>query len=134
MRPALAVLALLSAAPAAAQEVLFFRQHNLASVPPFHTDVAAAIAHLCAGPTHAEAPHGHSPWLPAGTHLYPATHRHGVVRLVSDETLLNTAPGGQLEDAIDQIDKTALNAPGASAVQIAIRRADGSEVDLRTAL
>ncbi len=135
MRTPLLALAIAAAtAPVAAQDVLFFRQHNLAAVPPWHADVASAITRLCAGPTPAEAAAGYTSHVPPGTVLLAASQNEDVVRLVFDPTLLQTAPGCSREHAIEQIDKTALRAPGVRAVQIVIRRPDGSEVDLREAL
>lgn len=122
------------AAAAAAQDVLFFRHHNLVAVPPWHADVGAAIARLCAGPTPAEAAAGFVSHVPPGTQLLAATTAGNAVRLVFDPTLLQAAPGCSREHAIEQIDKTALRAPGITAVAIAIRFADGSERDLRSAL
>ena len=117
-----------------AQEALFFRQHNLAAVPPFHGSVAAAIGRLCNGPSPAELAAGYHSHVPPGTQLLAVRQQGAAVQLVFDPTLLQATPGCQLEHAIEQIDKTALAAPGVYEVAIAIRRDDGSEVDLRTAL
>lgn len=133
MKPA-ALLALACCAPSAlAQDVLFFRQHNLAAVPPVHASVAAAIARLCAGPTPAEQALGFTSHVPPGTQLLAAQRHGSTLRLVFDSTLLAVPAGCSREHALEQIDKTALRAPGIDAVQIAVRLADGSEVDLRTA-
>lgn len=137
MRPAAAAFALaltLPCAAASAQQVLFFRQHNLAPVPPWHPSPGDAVRHLCAGPTPAEAAAGYTSHVPPGTRLLAAREHLGVVQLVFDATLLQAGPGCSLEHAIEQIDKTVLAAPGVHACRIAIRRADGSEVDLREAL
>ncbi|MFY9343126.1 MAG: N-acetylmuramoyl-L-alanine amidase [Planctomycetota bacterium] len=119
---------------ALAQDVLFFRQHNLAAVPPVHTSVAAAVAHLLAGPTPAELAAGYSTYIPPGTRLCALQQNGGDVRLVFDPTLLSLQPGCSRDHAIEQIDKTVLRAPGVHSVRIAIRLPDGSEQDLRTAL
>ena len=107
-----ASLALLCGAPSIGQEVLFFQSHNLLNVPPMHTSIGAAIRHLCAGPSAAEAAQGHVSHLPAGTQLLAVQQSGNFVRLVFDEQLLRAAPGRNLEDAIEQIDKTALQAAG----------------------
>lgn len=121
-------------AAANAQQVLFLRQQNLAAVPPVCASVDAAIRRLCAGPTPAEQAQGYTSHVPPGTRLL-AVQRHGAtVRLVFDPTLLAPPAGCSREQAIEQIDKTALQAPGVAAVQIAIRQADGSEQDLAAAL
>ncbi len=121
------------ATAASAQQVLFFRQQNLASAPPFHGSVAAAITRLCAGPTPNELASGYTSHIPPGTQLLACQQNGDAVRLVFDSTFLTAPAGCSREHAIEQIDKTALAAPGIHHVQIAIRRADGSEVDLRTA-
>ncbi|MCC7397954.1 MAG: N-acetylmuramoyl-L-alanine amidase [Planctomycetes bacterium] len=127
------LIPLLTAAPLAAQQALFFRLDDLAPVPPLHSSAADAVRHLLAGPTPAEAAAGFTSRVPAGTTLV-ADHRQGSrVTLVFDETLLQTPAGTSFEDAVEQIDKTALGEPGVTAVRILVRRSDGREVDLRTA-
>ncbi len=131
MRRAHVALAIaLAAAAANAQEVLFVRNKNLAKVPPLHADVASAIQHLCRGPNAAELAASYTSNLPPGTQLLDVQQQGSVVRLVFDPTLLTATPGCRLEDAIEQIDKTALRAPGVHVVRIAIRQPDGSEPDL----
>ncbi|HEX5050821.1 MAG TPA: N-acetylmuramoyl-L-alanine amidase [Planctomycetota bacterium] len=131
MRPALpAITCALVAAAAPAQQALFFRNHDLAAVPPLYTNVGAAIAHLCAGPTATELAAGYASHIPAGTRLVAMQQQGSAVRLVFDATLLRATTAGHLEDAIEQIDKTALAAPGMHAVHLAIRLADGSEQPL----
>ena len=124
----------IAAATTHAQEVLFCRQHNLAAVPPLHSNVAAAIQHLCAGPTPSESNAGYTSHVPPGTQLLACQLNGATVRLVFDPTLLTVALGCSREHAIEQIDKTTLRAPGVTSVQIAIRFPDGTEQDLRTAL
>ncbi len=133
-RPLVAVAAALCAVPAAAQQVLFFRQQNLATVPPLHGSVAAAIAHLCAGPSAAERAQGFTSHVPPGTRLLGCTVTGDEVQLVFDERLCATVAGCEREHALEQIDKTALSTPGLNHVEILVQRADGSTVDLRTAL
>jgi N-acetylmuramoyl-L-alanine amidase len=137
MRSALASSVVLAgglAAPLLAQDVLFFRQQNLAAVGPVHATVAAAIVRLCAGPTPAEQAAGYTTHVPAGTQLLAAQHSGASVQLVFDPTLLQLSPGCSREHAIEQIDKTALRAPGVRAVRITIRWPNGQEQDLREAL
>lgn len=139
MRPALAssvpaLLLVVALSPLAAQDVLFFRQHNLAAVPPVFADVGSAIVRLCAGPTPAEAAAGYTSHVPPGTRLVAVQQNGSDVRLVFEPTLLTLAPGCSREHALEQIDKTVLRAPGVDRVRIAIRHPDGSEQDLRTAL
>ena len=116
-----------------AQDVLFFRQNNLAAVGPVHADVGSAIARLCAGPTPAEAAAGYVSHVLPGTQLLGWQHNGGDVRLVFNPTLLQLAAGCSREHAIEQIDKTALRAPGVHSVRSFVRHADGREEDLRTA-
>lgn len=133
-RHQLALVAALCATSATAQQVLFFHQQNLASVPPLHASVAAAIAHLCAGPSPAERAQGFTSHVPPNTRLLGCTVTGDEVQLVFDETLCAAAPGCEREHALEQIDKTALSTPGLHHVEVLIRRSDGSLVDLRTAL
>lgn len=130
MRTVRSTTLLLLAAATPAQQVLFFRNDDLAAVPPLHASVGDAIAHLCRGPSPAEAQQGYTSNLPPGTQLLAWQRQGASVRLVFDATLLSPAPGCHLEDAIEQIDKTALAAPGVSAVTIAVRQPDGSEPDI----
>jgi N-acetylmuramoyl-L-alanine amidase len=126
----LASLALPLGASLTAQEVLLFRANNLAAVPPLHTTVDAAIRHLCAGPTAAELAAGYSSQLPPGTRLLRSRTNGPVLELLFSDTLLRAGSGCSLESALEQINKTALNAPGITDVRIAIGFADGSEQDL----
>ena len=135
MRRTLATVALVAlASPAVAQQVLFFHQDNLASVPPFHGSVAGAITQLCDGPTPAQRALGYRSHVPPGTRLLGCTQVGNAVRLVFDTTLTTAMPGCQREHALEQIDKTALGASGVDHVQILVRQPDGTDVDLRTAL
>ena len=119
---------------ATAQVAVFFRDANPAAVLPVHNDVTAAITHLCAGPSAAEAQSGYYSNLPVGTQLLRAVRNGDLVQLVFDATLLQPTAGRSREDAIEQIDKTALSTPGVRHVGIRIRLADGSEVSLAQAL
>lgn len=114
-------------AVATTQEALFWRANDLAAVAPWHANAAAAIAHLCAGPTPAEVAAGYSSRLPAGTQLLAWQQQGSQLRLVFDPTLLTAVANGGIEDAIEQIDKTALDDATVTSVAIAIRRPDGSE-------
>ncbi len=130
LRRRTALLAILAAAPLPAQHVLFFRNDNLVAVGPAHRDVGAAIAHLCAGPSPAEASQGHTSHLPPGTRLLGWRWRGREVVLTFDATLLAAAPGCQLEHAIEQITKTALGDPSVRGVCIEVQQPDGSVHDL----
>ncbi|MFN9756638.1 MAG: N-acetylmuramoyl-L-alanine amidase [Planctomycetota bacterium] len=133
-----AALAVLAAAVAVAtcpaQDVLFFRQNNLAALGPWHGDVGSAIARLCAGPTAAEAQFGYASHVPPGTQLLAWRVQNGEAQLLFDATLLQLLPGCSREHAIEQIDKTALRAPGVSGVRIEVRMPDGRELPLHEAL
>jgi len=122
-----ALVLLLLCGTADAQEVLYFCDRNLASVLPHHSDAASAIAHLCLGPSDAELAAGYTSCVPRGTQLLDARQHGAVLQLVFDGTLLTAR---RLEDAIEQIDKTALRDPSVRSVRIAIQGADGSERDL----
>ncbi|MBM3974502.1 MAG: hypothetical protein FJ301_10430 [Planctomycetes bacterium] len=140
MRRALALrIAALAVLPAAAavspaQDALFFRQSNLTAVGPWYGDVGSAIARLCAGPTPAEAQLGYGSHVPPGTQLLYWRQTGATVRLVFDATLLQLLPGCSREHAIEQIDKTALRAPGVTGVAIVVRMTDGRELPLHEAL
>ncbi|MCB9877128.1 MAG: N-acetylmuramoyl-L-alanine amidase [Planctomycetes bacterium] len=117
-----------------AQVAVFFRDANPAAVLPVHRDVAAAVAHLCAGPSATEAANGYYSHLPPATQLLRVRRNGDAVQLLFDVALLKPAPGMSREDAIEQIDKTVLSTPGVRHVEIRVRRADGSEVSLAEAL
>lgn len=134
MRTVLSTTLLVLTAAVPAQRVLFWHNTDLAAVPPLHVTVGDAIAHLCRGPSPAEAQLGYTSHLPPGTQLLAWQQAGPNVRLVFDPTLLAPSPGCSLEDAIEQIDKTALNAPGVVSVTIAVRQPDGSEPDIGTLL
>ncbi|MCC7066246.1 MAG: N-acetylmuramoyl-L-alanine amidase, partial [Planctomycetes bacterium] len=125
-----ASLAVTFGASLAAQEVLFYRANNLAAVPPLHTSVDTAIRHLCAGPDATELAAGYSTQLPAGTRLLHSRIIGQKLELVFSEDLLRAGTGCSLESALEQINKTALNAPGITDVRLSIRFAHGSEQDL----
>ena len=128
------VAAAVAVATCPAQDVLFFRQSNLAALGPWHGDVGSAIARLCAGPTAAEAQLGYASHVPPGTQLLAWRVQNGEAQLLFDATLLQLLPGCSREHAIEQIDKTALRAPGVSDVRIEVRMPDGRELPLHEAL
>jgi N-acetylmuramoyl-L-alanine amidase len=130
--PLLAIATTLATLPA--QQVLFFRQHNLAAVPPHHATIGQAITRLCLGPTPAELTAGYSSHIPAGTQLLAWQQQGDQVRLVFDPTLLTVPAGCSREHALEQIDKTVTNVPGVRHCTIVIRDGNGQERDLRSAL
>lgn len=117
-----------------AQNVLFFRDRNLVAVPPMHTDVAAAMQQLCAGPDAALAATGVRSHLPRGTRLVSCRRNGATVRVTFSTDLLSAAPGCEREHAIEQIDKTVVSAAGVSRCEIYVQRDDGSVVELGEAL
>jgi N-acetylmuramoyl-L-alanine amidase len=117
-----------------AQNVLFFRDRNLCAVPPLHTDVAAAMRQLCAGPDAAQAAQGLRSHLPRGTRLVACRRTGATVRVTFSSDLLRAAPGCEREHAVEQIDKTVLAAAGVSRCEIHVQRDDGSVVELGKAL
>jgi N-acetylmuramoyl-L-alanine amidase len=126
----LAASVFVTATSLTAQDVLFWRHHDLAAVPPRHTTAEAAVVHLLGGPDATEAAAGYTTQVPAGTRLV-ASHRAGsTLTLTFDATLLQTAPGCALEHALEQINKTALGDPTVRDLLLAIEQADGSVVDL----
>lgn len=131
MRRAAFLLSLLGIASASpAQAALFFRDQNLAAVPPVHQDLAVALQAVCAGPDASQRAMGYTSHVPPGTRLL-AVRRHGkLVELLFDDTLLQAAAGCQLEHALEQLQKTAGNAPGVTDVRVLLRDAAGSEQDL----
>ena len=126
--------ALLAAAAAGAQEVLFFRDANLTPVSPRHSSVAAAMRHLCAGPTAAERSAGVYSHVPAGTQVRQCARQGATVQVTFSDALLRAAPGCDLEHAIEQIDKTALAAPGVRRCELFVQRAGGVVEPLGQAL
>lgn len=125
--PSLALPSLALSSLATAQQALFWRDQNLAPVAPWHGSVAAAIQHLCAGPSAGEIAAGYRSRLPAGTSLLACQQQGANLRLVFDPTLLTAATQGGIEDAIEQIDKTAFGDASVRSITIAIRQPDGSE-------
>lgn len=115
-----------------AQEVLFYRAGDLAAVPPQHPDAATAIRALCRGPDAAQQALGFTTAVPPGTRLLAARTLGATLTLVFDPALLRPAPGASFEDAIEQIDKTALGDPSLRGVGIRVRLPDGTEKDLAT--
>jgi len=117
-----------------AQQVRFFHERNLAAVAPDHSSLDAAMRHLCRGPDAGERALGYYSQLPAGTKFVSSALSGSSAHVVFDERLLQAAAGANLEDAIEQIDKTALAHVGVDRVTIGVRMADGSELPLALAL
>ena len=99
-------------ASAAAQQPLFFRDANLVASPAQAPGLAAAVRHLCAGPSAAERAAGTRSHLPAGTRLVSCSQVGAAARLTLTDDLLRAMPGCDLEHAIEQLDKTVLSTPG----------------------
>tara|TARA_R110002072_G_scaffold46591_2_gene128855 strand:+ start:27449 stop:30448 length:3000 start_codon:yes stop_codon:yes gene_type:complete len=114
------------------QEVRWYHDRNLATVPPTHATLLDAMRHLCAGPTATEAAQGFVSCLPNGTSCLAATVQGNVATIVFSDTLLG--PSEHLEDAIEQIDKTALAVPGVQQVRIHVERPGGIRQELGLAL
>lgn len=129
----LVATALLSST-AAAQQTFFFRSANPVTDGVAHADPAAALAHLCRGPSPAERRTGSYSNVPPGTRLLGTQTLGDTLVVTFSEELLAPTPEQNLEDAIEQIDKTALSTPGVRAVRIRVRAADGSERELGDAL
>lgn len=124
---ALAAAAISFGGTLAAQQVLLVRGGDLTAAGPRQPDAATALARLCRGPTQAQRLAGLSTWVPAGTRLVDFRQTGDRATLVFDETLLTARA---MEDALEQIQKTALDDPAVTHVEVAIRAADGSETDL----
>lgn len=108
LRSPLAVAALLlPAVPAFAQGALFLRQGDLVQAQPIDRDLHAALTRLCAGPTDAERAAGLSSAVPPGTRLLEVRRHGDVLVLVFDQVLLLAAALGRVEQAIEQLTKTA---------------------------
>ncbi|MFK7740029.1 MAG: N-acetylmuramoyl-L-alanine amidase [Planctomycetota bacterium] len=117
------------------QQPLFFANKNLTAHPRSHANVAAAIRHLCAGPTAAETRAGLRSHIPRGTRLLASARSGATLTLTFSEELLHAHRSGcDFEHAIEQIDKTALRAPGVNRIAMRIRYADGREQTLGQAL
>lgn len=126
--------AAVTTASLACQQALFFRNSNLFAAGPLHADVAAAVRHLCGGPTPAQSAAGVRTHLPAGTLLLACRRTGSTVRVTFSAELLQAAPGCDREHAIEQIDKTVLAAAGIDRCEIYIGGADGAPVELGRAL
>ena len=132
LRLGLACAALLCALPA--QGALWLRRGDLVQAQPIDTSVRAAIERLCAGPSAGERAQGLESAVPAGTRLVEARTEGTALTLVFDEPLLLAAAMGRIEQAIEQITKTAFgtanqNGIAFDAVHIRIR-SQGEERDL----
>jgi len=128
------LLAALLGASAAAQQPLFFRDANLVASPAQAPGLAAAVRHLCAGPSAAERAAGTRSHLPDGTRLVSCSQVGAAARLTLTDDLLKAMPGCDLEHAIEQLDKTVLSAPGVARCEVFVQRADGSVEELGSAL
>jgi N-acetylmuramoyl-L-alanine amidase len=117
-----------------AQQVLFFRDANLVAVPPHHINAAAAMRHLCAGPTPSQRATGTNSHVPSGTRVIDCARTGGTVRVTFSSELLHATPGCDLEHAIEQIDKTALATPGVHRCEIFVQDADGQATEIGRAL
>jgi len=124
------LLAAALAAPLAAQQTLLWRNGNLAAVGPMHGDVAAAVAHACAGPSAAERALGCRSAVPPGARLLACRRNNGDLELTFDAGLLTPLPGGSLEDAIEQLTKTALGDRSLRGVRLLVQQRDGAVQDL----
>lgn len=113
------------------QDVLFWREANLAVVGREDRSLLAAMTRLCAGPTGAEAQLGFTSHVPVATRCLQATVTGSTAKVVLTDALLASR---NLEDAIEQIDKTALSMPGVRRVVIAVQSKDGTQRELGAAL
>lgn len=114
------------------QEVLFFRNANLARVAPHHRSLTDAMRHLCAGPSASETSLGFVSHLPAGTRCVQAAITGQTATIVFSDHILRGQ--GNLEDGIEQIDKTTLSVPGVDRVVILVQFANGTQQELGAAL
>lgn len=128
------IVAALVAVPAAAQQALLFQHKNLAPVATATNSLLASMTRLCQDVTATEAAAGFVNNLPSGTRVLTASIADGTATVVFSERLLQYQPSRNLEDAIEQIDKTALRFAGVERVTIRIRFADGREQSLGEAL
>ncbi len=117
-------------APLTAQQALFWNNGNLTAVAPWHRDVAAAIAHVCSGPSALESAAGLRSNVPAGTRLLGCRRNGAELVLTFDDGLLRADPGCAIEHAIEQLSKTAFGDPAVRGVHIDVRLPDGSVHDL----
>ncbi|MFT7537125.1 MAG: N-acetylmuramoyl-L-alanine amidase [Hyphomicrobiaceae bacterium] len=123
----IAIAAVLSVAQLPGQEVRWFRDRNLTRVAPTHATLAAAMQHLCAGPSASATAQGCISHLPSHTRCLAATIQANTANIVLTDHLLASP---NIEDAIEQIDKTALAAPGVHRVAIYIEDANGLRREL----
>lgn len=126
--------AIVATAAATAQQTLFFRDKNLVATGPTHNDVAAAVQHLCAGPTSAQRAAGIRSHLPPGTAVVTCRRSGSNVQVTLNDAFLNAGTACDLEHAVEQIDKTVLSAPGIDACELFVQRRDGTVVELGVAL
>ncbi len=128
-----ACLALVAIAPA--QGALWLRRGDLVQAQPIDRGLRAAMERLCAGPTASERGMGFESAVPAGTRLVDLRVHGSVLTLVFDEPLLLAAAFGRIEQAIEQLTKTAFdtanqNGIGIDAVHLRVAGSDGTERDL----
>lgn len=121
---------LLALAPLRAQDALFWKDHNLARLAPTAPSVDLALQRLCAGPTPAETAAGYTTAIPAGTRLLAVRRSGPALEIVLSAELLQAQRTGALEDALEQIQKAALQDPLVHDVFVTIADPAGQETDL----
>ena len=111
----LLLAALAAAAPA--QSALLWHDRELTPVPCL--DLDDALTHCVRGPDSTLATAGFSTAIPAGTRILAIERRAGRCAITLDERFLDARRLGRLEEAIEQLTKTALGCDGSlSAVEL----------------
>ncbi|MBI5853461.1 MAG: N-acetylmuramoyl-L-alanine amidase [Planctomycetes bacterium] len=118
-------------APARTQQALLWREHQLTVVPVAVRGVAAAISRVVAGPDAAQSAAGYTSAVPAGTTLLAVAVAHGRCAVTLDAGFLPAIDSGTVEDAIEQLTKTALQLdPSLFAVDLFVVGRDGRRTPL----
>ena len=117
--------------PARSKHALLWREHQLTTVPVAVRGVAEAIARVVAGPDAAQRAAGYSSAVPAGTALLAVAVEHGRCAVTLDAGFLPAIDSGGVEDAIEQLTKTALQLdPALFAVDLFVVAPDGRRTPL----
>ncbi|MCR9244026.1 MAG: N-acetylmuramoyl-L-alanine amidase [bacterium] len=114
-----------------AQHALFVHRNDLIADARHHQGAAAALDHLLRGPTASQRAAGWTSHVPAGTRLQACRVTGDHAQLVFDDTLLAATA---IEDALEQLQKTALTDPSIAHTSVAIRLRNGREEDITTVL
>ena len=131
---ALGALAI-AATDLAAQRALLWRHRGLVAVPVAGPGLAAALQRVVDGPDAVQRAAGLTTLVPPGTRLLGVTARDARCEITLDDGILRAAVAGGIEDAIEQLTKTAFGVdPGLRSVEIHVVERDGTRRPLGSLL